>query len=70
MKQIQQLPELHERVAENQAKENPGPKITISNEGQSKTPQTLYFFNTILKVSSVPKYPLYKNKYSGGAYNG
>ena len=58
MNQKKTRPELHERVAENQAKENPGPKITISNEGQSKTPQTLYFFNTSLKMSIVRKYSL------------
>ena len=68
MSQKQKQHLLHEPVAENQAKENPGLKITINNQGHYNTPQSPYFFNTYLKVSSVSKYPLYKNTVPGGTY--
>jgi hypothetical protein len=48
--------------------ENPGLK-TFYNQGHYNTLQAQYFFNTALKVSSVPKYPLYKNTCPGGIYN-
>ena len=50
------------------AKENPGSERIISNQGHYNIHQSLYFFNTYLKVSSVPKYPLYKNTVPGGTY--
>jgi hypothetical protein len=53
----------------NKVTENAGSERIINNQGHYNTPQGPYFFNTILKVSSVPKYPLYKNTVPGGIYN-
>jgi hypothetical protein len=44
-------------------------QITISNQGYYNAILSPYFFNTALKVSSVQKYPLYKNIVPGGIYN-
>jgi len=48
--------------------ENAGPEKIVNNQDHYNTLQGLYFLTTILKVFSVPQYPLYKNTCPGGAY--
>jgi hypothetical protein len=40
--------------------ENAGSERIINNEGHYNTHQSPYFFNTVLKVSNVQKYPFEK----------